>query len=139
MAVFSTNIELKTRGNTDMMDLTPEVTQAVAQSNLQNGMGCVFVPGSTCGITTIEFESGCLADLRRFFDEVAPENREYVHHLRWGDGNGHSHLRSALIGPSLSFPFQNGKPILGTWQQILLIDFDNRPRSRSIVLQLVGE
>ncbi len=99
----------------------------------------MFVPGATGGVTTIEYEPGCVADLRRLFDEIAPRDREYEHEKRWGDGNGHSHLRAALLGPSLCFPFAEKSPLLGTWQQIVLVDFDNRPRDREVIVQLVGE
>jgi secondary thiamine-phosphate synthase enzyme len=139
MSVHSFTISRKTKGHADMHDLTEEVESLIQESGLTQGIACVFAPGSTCGITTIEFEPGCLADFRRVFDEIIPSEKEYQHHLRWGDGNGHSHVRSALLGPSLSFPFEQGKPLLGTWQQIIFVDFDNRSRTREIVLQLVGE
>lgn len=139
MTVHTSHIELSTQGHAQIIDITQQVAHAIDQSELSSGIGCVFAPGATGGITTIEYEPGCVQDLQRLFDEIAPENREYEHHLRWGDGNGHSHLRSALLGPSLSFPFLDGAPTLGTWQQIVFIDFDNRPRSRRLILQLVGE
>ena len=133
------NLPLRTQGNTDMIDLTDLVQKGIKESNLSSGMACIFVPGSTCGITTIEFEPGCLADFKKLFDEIIPKDQEYQHHLRWGDGNGHSHIRSALLGPSFTFPFEEGKALLGTWQQIILVDFDNRPRKRNLILQLIGE
>jgi secondary thiamine-phosphate synthase enzyme len=139
MPVASTTLELRTRGDAQIVDITDQVRAALAKSGLRDGIGCVFVPGATGGVTTIEYEPGCVADLQRLFDEIAPPNRDYEHEKRWGDGNGHSHLRAALLGPSLSFPFNDGKPRLGTWQQIVFVDFDNRPRSRTVVVQLVGE
>jgi secondary thiamine-phosphate synthase enzyme len=99
----------------------------------------LFVPGSTAGLTTIEFEPGAVSDFQRLFDEIAPPDREYKHHLRWGDDNGHSHVRAALLGPSLSVPFVDGKLLLGTWQQIILCDFDTGGRERRLVAQIVGE
>ena len=139
MAVHTAKLELHTRGHADIVDITDRVRAAIGASKLQSGIGCVFVPGATGGVTTIEYEPGCVADLQRLFDEIAPPNRDYEHEKRWGDGNGHSHLRAALLGPSLSFPFSEGEPLLGTWQQIVFVDFDNRSRRRELVIQLVGE
>jgi secondary thiamine-phosphate synthase enzyme len=139
MPVFSITIELRTKGDAQVVDITDQVGSALERSGLRDGIGCVFVPGATGGVTTIEYEPGCVKDLQRLFDEIAPPNRDYEHERRWGDGNGHSHLRAALLGPSLSFPFNNKKPCLGTWQQIVFVDFDNRPRSRAVIVQLVGE
>ena len=139
MAVESLAIQFNTRGNADMIDITDQVTQAVAESGLENGLVTVFCPSSTSGLTTIEFESGALNDLRRLFDEIVDPDRHYAHNARWGDGNGHSHVRSALVGPSLSIPIVAGRLTLGTWQQIVYIDFDNRPRQRRLVVQVIGE
>ena len=139
MPVASTTLELRTKGDAQVVDITDQVRAALEESGLSDGIGCVFVPGATGGVTTIEYEPGCVADLQRLFDELAPPNRDYEHERRWGDGNGHSHLRAALLGPSLSFPFSDKKPSLGTWQQIVFVDFDNRPRSRKLIVQLVGE
>lgn len=139
MTVKSHSIELRTKGHADVVDITDRVRTALSESGLRDGIGCVFVPGATGGVTTIEYEPGCVADLVRLFDELAPPNRDYEHEKRWGDGNGHSHLRAALLGPSLSFPFAGGEPLLGTWQQIVFVDFDNKSRSRKILVQLVGE
>jgi secondary thiamine-phosphate synthase enzyme len=122
-----------------MHDLTRPVQEAVRRSGLQAGIVTVFCPSSTSALTTIEYESGALADLRRLLDELAPPDQPYQHNLRWGDGNGHSHLRAALLGPSLTIPFIAGRLALGAWQQILYVDFDNRPRQREIVVQIVGE
>ena len=139
MAVVTDRIELETRGNADMHDITADVAAKVEGSGLRAGTVTVFCPGSTHGVTTIEFESGALSDLKRLFDEIVPADRDYAHNRRWGDGNGHSHVRAALLGPSVSVPFVDGQLLLGTWQQIAHCDFDNRPRSRRLVLQIVGE
>ncbi len=139
MSVITGTLELRTRGDADIHDITAEVTDLLRQSGLRNGILTVFTPSSTSAITTIEYESGCLRDLRRLFDEIAPPEREYAHNARWEDGNGHAHLRAALLGASFSVPFVDGKPTLGTWQQIIFVDFDNRPRHRRLVVQMVGE
>lgn len=122
-----------------MLDVTSQVSSAVSESGLRDGTVTVFCPGSTGGLSTIEYESGALHDLERVFDEIAPPDRDYRHHLRWGDDNGHSHVRSALVGPSLTVPFVDGALTLGTWQQIVFLDFDTRPRSRKLILQIMGE
>ncbi len=133
------SIELQTRGHADTHDLTPQVQDRVHASGVQSGLVTIFTSSSTSALTTIEFESGALHDLRRVLDEIAPQDREYKHNLRWHDGNGHSHLRAALLGPSLTVPILDGQLTLGTWQQILFIDFDVRARSRRLVVQIVGE
>lgn len=132
-------IQLQTQGNGDMLDITGRVADVVRQSGLRSGIVTIFCPSSTSALTTIEYESGCLSDLRRLFDEVADPARHYAHNARWGDGNGHSHVRAALLGPSLTVPFVGGRLTLGTWQQIIYVDFDNRPRQRELVAQLLGE
>jgi secondary thiamine-phosphate synthase enzyme len=137
--VITDTIELRTRGHSDMLDITGEVAARVRESGVASGIVTVFCPGSTSALTTIEYESGALSDLKRLFDEIIPEEREYAHNLRWGDGNGHSHVRAALLGPSLTVPFREGELLLGTWQQITYVDFDNRARSRRLVLQIMGE
>lgn len=139
MTVKTEAIHLQTQGHADMHDLTRAVQEAVRRSGLQAGIVAIFCPSSTSALTTIEYEPGALADLRRLLDELAPVDQPYQHNLRWGDGNGHSHLRAALLGPSLTIPFIAGRLALGAWQQILYIDFDNRPRQREIVVQVVGE
>jgi secondary thiamine-phosphate synthase enzyme len=139
VTVHTAEIELDTRGDAQILDVTARVREVVAESGLRAGIGCVFVPGATAALTTMEFEPGCVADLQRLMDRLAPPGRDYAHEARWHDGNGHSHLRAALLGPSLAFPFTNGEPMLGTWQQMVLIDFDNHPRTRRVVVQLVGE
>ena len=132
-------ISLQTKGHADMHDVTNAVADEVRRSGLSDGIVTVFCPSSTSALTTIEFEEGALADLRRALDEIAPPDRDYKHNLRWGDGNGHAHLRAALLGPSLTIPFTKGELRLGTWQQIVYIDFDNRPRRRALVVQMIGE
>jgi secondary thiamine-phosphate synthase enzyme len=137
--IHSDNIQLSTHGHADMHDLTSEVERIVREAGVQDGMVTVFTPSSTSALTTIEFESGALEDLQLSLNEIAPPDREYKHNLRWGDGNGHAHLRAALLGPSLCVPLISGRLTLGTWQQILFIDFDVRSRQRSIIVQVTGE
>ena len=139
MSVLSLSLELQTTGNGDIHDLTPTVQQAVQQSELKDGTVTIFCPSATSGLTTLEYESGCIQDLQRLFDEIISPNREYAHNARWGDGNGHSHIRAALLGPSLTVPFIDQKLTLGTWQQIIFVDFDTRSRRRNLVIQLIGE
>lgn len=139
MTVKTKNIELKTRGNADILDITREVTKIVGETGMHDGTVTLFTPSATSAITTIEYESGCLADLRRLFDEIVDPARHYDHNARWGDGNGHSHVRAALLGPSLTVPFVDGRLTLGTWQQIIFVDFDNRDRQRRIVAQIIGD
>ena len=137
--IVTRKIGLKTKGDCHIIDITRQVAQEVADSGLKDGTATVFVTGSTGGVTTVEYESGLISDLRDLFDRLAPSNISYQHNLRWGDGNGHAHVRASLLGPSLTVPFVDQKLTLGTWQQIIFIDFDNRPRSRELVLQLMGE
>jgi len=135
MAVKTINVHLSTRGNADIHNVTEQVARAVSDSGLKNGSVTIFTPSSTSALTTIEFENGALNDLRRLFEEIIPTNREYTHNARWGDGNGFSHVRAAWLGPSLTIPVKEGRLMLGTWQQVVLLDFDNRPRRRDVVLQ----
>lgn len=135
----SISIALSTRGNADMHDITEQISNAVAESGMKDGTATVFCPSSTSAVTTIEYEGGALSDLKRLFDEIVPAGRDYAHDARWHDGNGHSHVRAALLGPSLSIPFVDGRLTLGTWQQVIYVDFDNRPRRRELVIQLIGE
>lgn len=139
MPVRTISLSLSTRGNADILDITDQVAQAVLASELINGTATVFTPSSTSAITTIEYESGCLSDLRRLFDEVVSRDRQYAHNARWGDGNGHSHIRAALLGASFTVPFVKKHLTLGTWQQLIFLDFDTRPRNRELVIQLIGE
>jgi secondary thiamine-phosphate synthase enzyme len=137
--VITRELNLQTRGNCDIQDITPQVEGAVGDSGLGSGIVTIFCPGATGGLTTIEYESGVVADLQQILDEIAPPDRDYRHHLRWHDDNGHAHVRAALVGPSLAVPFVEGRLTLGTWQQIVFLDFDTRPRSRQLVLQILGE
>jgi secondary thiamine-phosphate synthase enzyme len=139
MAVVTQEISIKTLGDPEVLDLTPLVQEPLRDLPLNDGIVTIFVPGSTAGITTIEFESGVVHDLQEAFDRQIPRTIPYGHNLRWGDGNGFSHVRAALCKPSLTVPFANLKLLLGNWQQIVLLDFDNRPRERRIVLQCMGE
>jgi len=131
-------LSVKTTGKTDIEDLTPMVREKVADSGIREGALTLFIPGSTAALTTIEFESGVVHDLKSAIERMAPENMPYEHDRRWGDGNGYAHVRAALIGPSLHIPILDGKMTLGTWQQIVLLDFDNRPRERRVIVQLQG-
>jgi secondary thiamine-phosphate synthase enzyme len=139
MSVKTLSINLKTSGNADMIDITGEVSKRVTDSGLGNGIVTIFCPSSTSALTTIEYESGCLSDLKRLFDEIIPPNKHYAHNARWGDGNGHSHVRAALLKSSFTIPFVNRKMTLGTWQQIIYVDFDNRSRRRELVVQVMGD
>jgi secondary thiamine-phosphate synthase enzyme len=139
MAVHTETLQFSTRGEGDARDITREVASVVAASGMSDGIASLFVIGSTAGLTTIEFEPGAVADLNAALERVAPRGVEYQHHLRWNDDNGHSHVRAALLGPSLVVPFSHGKLMLGTWQQIILVDFDTRPRTREVVARLIGE
>ena len=132
-------LNLNTRGNTDIIDVTGKVADFVKECGLRNGAVNVFVPGATGGVTTIEFEAGLVKDFKNLMEELAPERRDYAHNERWGDGNGHSHLRASLVGPSLCVPVSDGRLTLGTWQQVVVVDFDTRPRKRGVVLQAIGE
>ncbi len=137
--VITRELHLRTRGECDVQDITPQVAHAVKESKLAAGIVTIFCPGSTGGLTTIEFEDGVIRDLKQVLDEITPPERDYRHHLRWHDDNGHSHLRSALIGPSLTVPFVDSALTLGTWQQIVFCDFDTSPRTRTLVVQMMGE
>lgn len=139
MAVKTESISLSTRGNIDILDITDQIANALSKSGLTSGAATVFCPSSTSALTTIEFEGGALSDLRRLFDEIVPVNREYAHNERWHDGNGHSHVRAALLGPSITIPFVDRQLTLGTWQQVIYVDFDNRPRQRKLIVQLIGD
>ncbi len=137
--VVTKQISLQTKGECDIIDITPQVEGQVAEAGINNGVVTVFITGSTAGIATIEFESGLLSDFQDMWQRNVPQNIPYNHDRRWGDGNGYSHVRASLLGASLVVPFNDKRLTLGTWQQIVLVDFDNRPRSRQIVLQIMGE
>ena len=137
--VITRQITLRTRGNGDIADITDEVAEAVAASEISSGTVTIFIAGSTAGVTTVEYEPGLVADLQELWERIAPADIEYQHNQRWHDGNGHSHVRASLLGASLTVPFEKKSLILGTWQQIIVVDFDNRSRSRQVILQLMGD
>ncbi|MEM3568258.1 MAG: secondary thiamine-phosphate synthase enzyme YjbQ [Candidatus Jordarchaeales archaeon] len=139
MTVVSRRVRFSTKGEVDMVDVTQMVQRAVEESGLKKGIVTVFVPGSTGAVTTIEYEPGLLKDFPRMLEKIAPRGEEYEHHLRWHDWNGHSHCRAALLGPSLTVPFEDGRLQLGTWQQIVFVELDVKPRERELILQLIGE
>jgi secondary thiamine-phosphate synthase enzyme len=137
--VKTKTLKVSTRGDGQTLDITQAVESALRESGASNGVVTLFAVGSTVGLTTIEYESGAVADLGRVFEKIAPRDADYQHELRWHDDNGHSHVRAALLGPSLTVPFVSGRLTLGTWQQIILVDFDTRPRQREVVAQVMGE
>ena len=139
MTVKTLSLSFQTQGHADILDITSQVAGQIRQSGLDNGVVTIFSPSSTSALTTLEYESGCVADLRRLFDEILPPDRAYLHNDKWRDGNGHSHARSALLKTSLTIPFVEGRLTLGTWQQIIFVDFDNKPRRRELILQVMGE
>ena len=139
MGIHSFQIRIRTTSKTDIIDITPHVMKEIEGVIPENGSLTLFIPGSTAALTTIEYESGVVNDLKKAIDRMAPESISYEHNERWGDGNGYSHVRAALLGPSLHIPIVDGTLTLGTWQQIVLLDFDNRSRERRIVLQVSGE
>lgn len=139
MPVMTFTLQLTSHGDADIQDITNSVAEFIRDSSLENGTVTVFCPSATSALTTIEFESGCVSDLQRLFDEIVDPQRGYAHNARWHDGNGHSHVRAALLGPSLTVPFVRKRLTLGTWQQIIFVDFDNRPRRRELVVQIIGE
>jgi secondary thiamine-phosphate synthase enzyme len=139
MTVETKEITLQSRGNCDIIDITPQVAKTVEKSGINNGTVTLFIVGSTAGITTIEYEPNLLSDFKNMWDRMIPQNIPYQHDKTWGDGNGHSHVRASMLGASLTVPFVNKQLTLGTWQQIIFVDFDNRPRSRKIAIQILGE
>ncbi len=139
MKTHLAEFSISTRGGCDVLDITPHVSRIVGESGVQTGMVNISGVGSTLGITTLEFEPGCVADLKRALEKVAPANLNYAHNARWGDENGYSHLRSALIGTTKSFPVSGGRVRIGTWQQVVLCDFDDRPRDRKVTVTVIGE
>jgi secondary thiamine-phosphate synthase enzyme len=137
--IITTEISLQTRGHCDVQDVTPSLQDELRKNGMQEGQVLVFVAGSTAGVTTVEFEPGLVKDLDEFFQKIIPEGPEYHHHNTWGDDNGSSHVRASLLKPSLTIPFSGGLLLLGTWQQVVVIDFDTQPRSRRVILQFNGE
>jgi secondary thiamine-phosphate synthase enzyme len=136
---FSDTLTLSTKGLTDIIDITPRVNSVLERSGIRDGLLTVFCRGSTGAVTTIEYESGVVNDLKKAIERLAPSNITYEHDKRWGDGNGFSHVRAALMKPSLTVPVMGGRLELGTWQQLVFIDFDNRPRNRELIVQITGE
>ena len=139
MAVLTKRIQIKSKGETDIIDITDKTSQAIKESKIKNGLVTVFVSGSTAAVTTIEYEPGLRYDFPEMLSRVAPKDIEYKHDNTWHDGNGHSHVRASLIGPSLTIPIVEGNMSLGTSQQIVLLEMDTRPRDRNLILQLIGE
>ena len=139
MVLVTDTVPVSTHGDSQMIDITDEVREVVERHGFREGAALVFVSGSTAGLTTVEYESGLLEDIPAAFERLAPRGMRYKHEETWHDGNGHSHVRASLLGPSLTIPFRDGLLLLGTWQQVVLIDFDNRPRQRDVVVQLTGE
>jgi secondary thiamine-phosphate synthase enzyme len=139
MAVLQKSFSIATRGHGDVLDITTQVNRIVAECRIERGIVNIAGVGSTLGITTLEFEPGCVADLQRALEQIAPADGDYAHNERWGDGNGYAHLRSALVGASRSFPVSGGRVMTGAWQQIVLCDFDNRTRERQVIVTIVGE
>ena len=139
MKVFNQTLTIETKGFSHVIDITNQLESAVEESGIENGIALVFVPGSTGGVTTIEYEPGLLKDFPELMEKLVPSNRSYHHDMTWHDGNGFSHLRSSLIGTSLVLPIYRGSVIHGTWQQVVIVDFDNRPRERNVVIHLLGE
>ena len=137
--IVSKRIQFQTKGNAQIINITEQVSRNLRDSGLTNGIVTLFTPSSTSGLTTTEYESGAIHDLQQLFDRIASPALDYRHNQRWGDGNGHAHARHALLGPSLTIPFIDGQMTLGTWQQIIFVDFDNRPRSRTLVVQIMGD
>ena len=137
--IVTGEISLRTQGDGEILDITAKVQKHVTDSGIKDGIATVFITHSTVGITTVEFESGLVADLEKLWERLAPENIPYDHDAHWGDGNGYAHVRASLLGASLVIPFTDGKLALGTWQQIIIVDFDNRPRNRTVIVQIMGE
>jgi len=139
MTVITKTIHVKTKGEEDIIDIIKQTSKAIESSEIKNGIVTIFVSGSTAALTTIEYEPGLLSDFPKMLERVAPKNIGYGHDQKWHDGNGHSHVRASLLGPSLTIPFSNRNLMLGTWQQIVLLELDTRSRERNLVLQILGE
>ncbi len=139
MGVYTGEITFSTPGEVEVMDITPDVSKLVRKSGFKDGIACVFVPGATGAITTIEYEDGLVSDIKTALERLFPKGLEYKHELRWHDGNGHSHIRASFLGPSLSVPFRNQQLILGTWQQIIFLELDNKRHTRNLIVQVVGD
>lgn len=139
MKILTENLKLNTKGKNEILNITEDVQKIISSSKLKEGQISVFLPGATAGLTTLEYEEGLIRDFTRYWEKNVPQNIDYAHNLKWHDYNGHSHIRASLLGPSLTIPFKDGKMLLGTWQQIILVDFDIRGRERDLICQLIGE
>ena len=139
MTISTKRIQISTHGQAEIINVTSEIAREVGNSGINSGTVTVFIPGSTAGVTTIEYEPGLVSDLNEMWERVIPADINYEHNKAWGDGNGHSHVRASLLGPSITIPFINKRLTLGTWQQVIIVDFDVRARSREIILQIMGE
>ncbi len=139
MAVVHKRLEFETEGNAHIVEITGEIREMLSDTGLRSGIATIFVPGATGAVTTLEHEPGVCRDFRELFDFLAPPDRDYHHNRRGVDSNGHSHVRAGLLGPSLTVPFEEGAPVLGTWQQVVFIDFDEVPRSRTLIVTFIGE
>jgi len=139
MSVYCGEVNVETNGDVDIVDITSDVQDVISKSKIKDGIVCVFVPGSTGSITSIEYEPGLMKDFPRALEKIAPKGIHYDHHETWHDDNGHSHVRASLMGPSTTFPIRNGKLIHGTWQQLVFVELDTGPRNRNIIVQIVGE
>ena len=139
MTIATKRIQINTNGHADTINVTTDISREVNNSGINSGIVTVFIPGSTAGICTIEYEPGLISDIKDMWERLVPSNLNYEHNKAWGDENGHSHVRSSLLGTSITIPFVSKRLTLGTWQQVVIVDFDNRPRSREIILQIIGE
>jgi secondary thiamine-phosphate synthase enzyme len=139
MKVIGSELEIHTKEENEIINITAEVEDILLKSGLKDGLVCIFVGGSTGAITTMEFEPGLLEDVPAALERIAPASDKYQHHIRWNDGNGHSHVKAAIMGPGITVPFRNCQPVLGTWQQIVFIELDVKPRDRKIIIQMLGE
>jgi secondary thiamine-phosphate synthase enzyme len=139
MSVYYDELNIETNGEVDIVDITGDIQRIANKAKIKDGIACVFVPGSTGTLTTIEYEPGLMKDLPRALQKIAPKGEHYDHHETWHDDNGHSHVRASLMGPSLTIPIKNGKLVHGTWQQVVFVELDTRPRNRNISVQIVGE
>ena len=139
MSVYCNDIQIKTNGEVEIINITSEIQELISKSGIKKGIACVFVPGSTGAISTVEYEPGLIKDIPRSLEKIAPKNINYDHHETWHDDNGHSHVRASLMGPSLTIPIKNGKLVHGTWQQVVFVELDTRPRNRNISVQIIGE
>ena len=139
MTVITKTIKVKTKGQDDIIDITNQASKEIEESNIKDGIAIIFVSGSTAALTTIEYEPGLVSDFPKMLERIAPQNIEYGHEKMWHDGNGHSHVRASLIGPSITIPFENGRLTMGTWQQLIFVELDVRNRSRQLIVQIMGK